>query len=1186
MDKSGTLKGSAGTTSTSGDDTFEATPTTLTALDNLNGGDGSDMLSIIDVAGASASFAGTTVAGIEEINLTSTSGLASGALDTTAGNITGLKVLNVNLSAPTAHQSITAGEEAVTLTVQSQATSNLTVAGGSDVTVSALLQTTGTITVGSTLQPATGAVNVSASGNYSGADVALGAISVTGGTSVVVSQTSGITAAESNAALTEGTNHTVTQSAVTVTGTAGTTSVTVNQSAAQDLLPGSADPTSLDYLGGQIGIVNGDVTVNDANRLSSTKVGSISEVTLNSFGAATINSGALTTLNLSGTGVSVDASTSGALLTPTATSMTINLTKAAITGAVTLDADVTSVSINSSTTKSSIGTLAIPGAVSLTVSGNAGVTISSLSGSNITSVTNAGTSDLTISSTLATSVLYVGGAGKDSISLGATTKAINTAGGNDTVTVSSAFGTGGSVDAGEGTDTLRGTQADLASLSATNAFESKVTGFERLTVTSASGTSTIDLANLDEINYVTVSGASTGSTTFANATSGFVLNLGTTNNSNTVTLNNNGSSDSITVNASDLTAGITTYGEDTAFGTIVATGFENVTLNVNGVSLLTGKALTHSMTVTDTTLKNLTVTGEAALTLTHTGTALSNLDASSQTGGLSLTTGDLAGDDAGKAVLTGGAGADTINAAAANGTLLTSVTISGGAGKDTLTGSATKANTLNGGAGNDSLTGGAKADTIDGGEGTDTFTFSSAAIVDQDGVSSTDGVVINLSDAAVSQSTVYTAVGKYLSAAGASVAAGTATYLYGGESSTNAVVVDTLTSVENATGTEGVDYIVGSAGNNALLGGDGVDYITAGAGDDYLSGSAGDDIDTLIGGTGNDTYAIADSTGVDVYIETATGGSDTIFFTGDFTLAADEVGASIATKAADGALSNFEQIVLFSQSGANQVAGASGADATFSAAQVTGRTLLIGESVSTEVTTTSITVDGSGASAAQTIDLSGFTFATAGRTYTNASGATAIMQNLTSGTDLIKILGGSDVDTIKGTSYGDIITAGAGVDSIDISGGGADTVVISSPLTANRDSVTGFSTSNDVIGLVEAEFSAINFGNTAAGTATGTALNASDYNEIAAGGTIVANKVNVITTAAGYADYTAAIAAVTAAADGADAFIMFYNSTSGKTELYWDADADATASGILIASLDITGANVVNLSNANFAVFG
>jgi Ca2+-binding RTX toxin-like protein len=71
-----------------------------------------------------------------------------------------------------------------------------------------------------------------------------------------------------------------------------------------------------------------------------------------------------------------------------------------------------------------------------------------------------------------------------------------------------------------------------------------------------------------------------------------------------------------------------------------------------------------------------------------------------------------------------------------------------------------------------------------------------------------------------------------LSASGVSVASNTTAYLYSNESTTNAVVVDTLTSIENATGTAGVDYIIGSAGANTITGAAGNDVMTGGAGVD------------------------------------------------------------------------------------------------------------------------------------------------------------------------------------------------------------------------------------------------------------------------------------------------------------------------------------------------------------------
>lgn len=190
---------------------------------------------------------------------------------------------------------------------------------------------------------------------------------------------------------------------------------------------------------------------------------------------------------------------------------------------------------------------------------------------------------------------------------------------------------------------------------------------------------------------------------------------------------------------------------------------------------------------------------------------------------------------------------------------------------------------------------------------------------------------------------------------------------------------------------------------------------------------------------------------------------------------------------------------------------------------------------------------------------------------------------VTGSADANTIIGTGNADNIIAGEAADTITGGAGIDTIDLSEATAktDTVVIASALTANRDVITGFGTA-DIIDLDESAFASINFG----GTAADAALDATDYNEVAAGGTILADHVNVITTAAGYASYTAAIAAVTAAANSAEAFVVFYNNVSGQTELYWDADADDGDSGVLIAQLDITGANLAaTLSEANFSVF-
>ena len=130
----------------------------------------------------------------------------------------------------------------------------------------------------------------------------------------------------------------------------------------------------------------------------------------------------------------------------------------------------------------------------------------------------------------------------------------------------------------------------------------------------------------------------------------------------------------------------------------------------------------------------------------------------------------------------------------------------GGSGNDTLIGNDV-ANTLTGGAGDDTLTGGAGADTLSGGAGTDTASYSG----------SSSGVTVNLATGSHS----------------------------GGDAAG-----DTLSSIENVTGSSSADTLTGDSSANTLTGGAGSDTLTGGAGDDTFRGNRGDDI--LYGGAGDD----------------------------------------------------------------------------------------------------------------------------------------------------------------------------------------------------------------------------------------------------------------------------------------------------------------------------------------------
>jgi serralysin len=140
--------------------------------------------------------------------------------------------------------------------------------------------------------------------------------------------------------------------------------------------------------------------------------------------------------------------------------------------------------------------------------------------------------------------------------------------------------------------------------------------------------------------------------------------------------------------------------------------------------------------------------------------------------------------------------------------------------------------------GNDLILGGLGADDINGGSGTDTASYTDSAT----------GVSVSLE-----------------SGLG-----------FGGTAED-----DTLTSIENLTGSAHDDFLVGNAGNNVLAGLEDNDILKGGGGSDTLFGDSGSDTlkggggaDTLNGGSGVDTADYFDSSaGVVVSLITDTAGN-------------------------------------------------------------------------------------------------------------------------------------------------------------------------------------------------------------------------------------------------------------------------------------------------------------------------
>jgi Ca2+-binding RTX toxin-like protein len=153
--------------------------------------------------------------------------------------------------------------------------------------------------------------------------------------------------------------------------------------------------------------------------------------------------------------------------------------------------------------------------------------------------------------------------------------------------------------------------------------------------------------------------------------------------------------------------------------------------------------------------------------------------------------------------LTGTSGDDILVAGTGNNI------INAGDGNDVLTAGSGN-NELHGGAGNDLLFSGPGNDLLDGGTGIDTASYAHA----------TAGVTVDLS----------------LLTAQNTLGAGT----------------DTLTGIENLTGSNFNDTLTGDNNNNIIDGGLGNDILKGGGGDDLLIGGLGDN--TLTGGSGADTF--------------------------------------------------------------------------------------------------------------------------------------------------------------------------------------------------------------------------------------------------------------------------------------------------------------------------------------------
>lgn len=433
------------------------------------------------------------------------------------------------------------------------------------------------------------------------------------------------------------------------------------------------------------------------------------------------------------------------ILAATATGATVNVEGSKAVTVDDLDFSVaTTAVINQNASKTfTVDGLDIAAVKTLDINGSGKVVLTNGTYTALTTVdATDSTGGVTMTAALDNADQFLGGAGADTIELGATTKAQAMGAGDDTVIITTGVttvGTGGSIDAGEGTDTIQLAAADAETVTANDTYEGKISNFEKLSLgqVGADTSETINLANLDNINYVITAGIANGTAnandailTINNFTSGgtleYTAGVGATDADDAMVATVSGAA----TGSADVFNVVIKGTSVIAADTLTVADVETINYSTADGSTTDTAAVTHTSTLVATSATSVTVSGNNGLTLTNTGnTAVTSFDASGVVADSTLdTAANLAvtfvSDNVTSSVtMTGGAGDDTLTSDSAS---TKADTINGGAGNDTITG-AGGADILNGGEGNDIITGGAGADQLTGGAGNDTFVIAAVA---------------------------------------------------------------------------------------------------------------------------------------------------------------------------------------------------------------------------------------------------------------------------------------------------------------------------------------------------------------------------------------------------------------------------------------------------------------------------
>ena len=746
-DISGTLLGSAGTTSTAGDNTFNADVGSLNVSDVLNGGAGQDTLNFTGTTNVALPVASIT--SIETINVRQvTNALAS----TDLSLVTGVTAVNFDRSnAAGTFTNMAAG--GVYGVIGNGAVSNagalaLGYATGSTVTAATINFSGGTLgaqavtltgaNLTSTTINSTGAANVT--GNFVNADTA---------TSLTINATTGLTIGTINPAT--GGSTTLKTLTINATGAVTTGAITAAGATTVAITGTGAVTTDLNAVVAPTMTVSGSGAVS----IGTLDAASVTLTSTQTAGSLTATMNATTTTKVTG-GAGNDVITTGAVLG------TGFADGGAGTDTLVIGANVAHINTTSLAAKyTNFETLRLNGTLDMAVAP------SSITAIELTAATNAITN---MTATQAAAVTAYG------TTIGATTLTLATATGTSDV-LNLKLGTGLTTAAAANTGVLTITGFETLNLS-TNAGPTATAVANRTsTITGAIVDTSLTNVNLTGTAFVFTDIASTkavawnasaligdGNTTAASVAgltvAGSAFAGSTITGSNFVdsltigavgATYNAGLGDDVVIATQAVFAGsvavdggggtkdimrITDFAATTATLTIddnafkVVTGFETVNLNGAHAGDLLWTLGGYANAVA--TANGGVITATAANLASAVTGDIVTIDASglSGTNALNLTMSNAVGvaaDNTGATTITGSGGADTLNiteTVAAGTSNSRVITVSGGNGNDTITVASNTDGviTLNGNAGNDTITGGVRADVIVGGTGTDTMT--------------------------------------------------------------------------------------------------------------------------------------------------------------------------------------------------------------------------------------------------------------------------------------------------------------------------------------------------------------------------------------------------------------------------------------------------------------------------------